>query len=290
MSEGLWHSQSAVVSSRVDMSSIPDALRFPLTFVLSGALHAAALSNLTQPPRLHSFPHEGDRLEVRLQDRRPVEKPVPFSMPVANTRPASPPPLTPPRTILPARVSAARTQIPMPESEIPPAEEPPTITTYPLDSEHASKISTEMTSMSPNRPSLKSGVPPPLETASVNTNAADGAAFAGMVAMPPDDTSGNAEIESAGTLGQPFPAPRIRQSRSPDYPEEARWEKRTGVTTLGFHIKSDGSVTAIMVLHSSGHADLDTAAIKALRQWRFELPTKGTSTSWYRYLFRFELT
>ncbi|MBU1225080.1 MAG: energy transducer TonB [Gammaproteobacteria bacterium] len=95
---------------------------------------------------------------------------------------------------------------------------------------------------------------------------------------------------SAGTLAAPYRAPKALHSPAPEYPEEARWEKRTGLATLGFRVEANGSVAEVRMLHSSGHADLDAAAVESLRHWRFVLPTGGAPASWYRYLFRFELT
>lgn len=87
-----------------------------------------------------------------------------------------------------------------------------------------------------------------------------------------------------------IPAPRAVRTPAPEYPEEARWERRTGLATLGFRLESDGSVAEIRLLHSSGHRDLDTAAMDALRHWRFVRPADADAVDWYRYVFRFELT
>lgn len=75
----------------------------------------------------------------------------------------------------------------------------------------------------------------------------------------------------------------------PEYPEEARWEKRVGRALLAFQLRPDGSARQIKLLTSSGHADLDHAAIESLRQWRFDQPSGTTTTAWYKYAFRFEL-
>lgn len=80
--------------------------------------------------------------------------------------------------------------------------------------------------------------------------------------------------------------PRLRYAPAPVYPEEARWEERTGVTTLSFRITAEGEAQEISVLVSSGHEDLDSAAISSLRSWRF---ANGHASAWYRYTFRFEI-
>lgn len=93
----------------------------------------------------------------------------------------------------------------------------------------------------------------------------------------------------AGSIAIPLPAPRTLRAPPPEYPEEARWEKRTGRVTLGFRLEPDGVVAEVRMLHSSGHADLDTAAARSLRHWRFTPPQGELMASWYRYAFRFEL-
>ena len=64
--------------------------------------------------------------------------------------------------------------------------------------------------------------------------------------------------------------PPLMKSRLPDYPEEARWEERTGKTTVKFKISGQGRVLEPSVSKSSGHRDLDLAAIKAIQFWHFK--------------------
>lgn len=79
-------------------------------------------------------------------------------------------------------------------------------------------------------------------------------------------------------------------SPPPEYPEEARWEKRTGRVLLAFRLRQDGIAEDVRLMASSGHADLDAAARESLERWRFEVPIGATKKSvWYRYAFRFEL-
>ncbi|MFZ2452260.1 MAG: TonB family protein [Methylovulum miyakonense] len=82
--------------------------------------------------------------------------------------------------------------------------------------------------------------------------------------------------------------PPLLKSRQPDYPEEARWEERTGKVTLKFKITDKGHVIDPGITTSSGHRDLDLAALQAIQNWRFE-PKKGLGSQWFFYSFRFEL-
>ena len=82
--------------------------------------------------------------------------------------------------------------------------------------------------------------------------------------------------------------PPLLKSSQPIYPEEARWEERTGKVTLKFRISDKGSVLDPKIKKSSGHRDLDLAAIQAIQSWRFDTQTPPTS-DWYYYSFRFNL-
>lgn len=79
-------------------------------------------------------------------------------------------------------------------------------------------------------------------------------------------------------------------SPAPDYPEEARWEKRTGRVLFSFRLTEDGMPEDIRLMASSGHADLDAAARESLERWRFEVAKSAKQgATWYKYAFRFEL-
>lgn len=91
-----------------------------------------------------------------------------------------------------------------------------------------------------------------------------------------------------GSTAAERPAPRAVYAPSPDYPEEARWEARTGRLVLGFLLTPEGRVGEVRLLQSSGSSEMDAAARDALRRWRFE-PSPGPGR-WYRQAFRFELS
>lgn len=83
--------------------------------------------------------------------------------------------------------------------------------------------------------------------------------------------------------------PPLLKSRQPEYPEEARWEERTGKVTVKFKISERGRIIEPSITDSSGHRDLDLAAIQAIRFWQFALKEGQTVNQWYYYSFRFEL-
>ncbi len=55
---------------------------------------------------------------------------------------------------------------------------------------------------------------------------------------------------------------------TPEYPFELRRARMTGYGYFRLHINKQGQVTAITVLQSTGHHQLDAEAMKALIRWR----------------------
>jgi protein TonB len=73
----------------------------------------------------------------------------------------------------------------------------------------------------------------------------------------------------AATAAKVNELPWIVSNPSPEYPREARrkgWIGRVGVHVL---ISDKGTVQQVDVLSSSGHAELDEAALAALWKWTF---------------------
>lgn len=83
--------------------------------------------------------------------------------------------------------------------------------------------------------------------------------------------------------------PPLVKSAQPRYPEEARWEERTGKVTIRFRISGRGRVIEPSITGSSGHRDLDLAAMQAIKIWQFSLKGGWNSSQWFFYSFRFEL-
>ena len=57
---------------------------------------------------------------------------------------------------------------------------------------------------------------------------------------------------------------------TPRYPESARRAGIEGTTILKLLVQADGGVASVTIARSAGHADLDHAAVQAIRRWRFE--------------------
>ncbi|MBI2882890.1 MAG: energy transducer TonB [Candidatus Methylomirabilis oxyfera] len=67
--------------------------------------------------------------------------------------------------------------------------------------------------------------------------------------------------------------PRGGYQVTPRYPESARRAGIEGTALLKFLVQADGGVANVTIERSSGYADLDHAAVQAIKRWRFE-PTR----------------
>jgi periplasmic protein TonB len=62
----------------------------------------------------------------------------------------------------------------------------------------------------------------------------------------------------------------------PRYPESARRQGVEGTVLLKVRVTEQGRVEAVQLERSTGHPDLDQAAIEAVRRWRFEPAHRGS--------------
>jgi protein TonB len=56
----------------------------------------------------------------------------------------------------------------------------------------------------------------------------------------------------------------------PDYPEVARQQHQEGMVVVSVEVGTDGRASDVILARSSGFPLLDTAALQAVRRWRFE--------------------
>ncbi|GEM_PF-3674845 len=85
-------------------------------------------------------------------------------------------------------------------------------------------------------------------------------------AAPAQQASASAEAPGAKVDQHARPLP---SNEPPGYPPAAIAENRQGRTVLKVVVDAEGQVTSVAVIHSSGHADLDQAAVMAVRNWTF---------------------
>ncbi len=58
-------------------------------------------------------------------------------------------------------------------------------------------------------------------------------------------------------------------NRPPQYPSEARLEKRQGQVQLAYYVTAEGTVRDVKILKSSGFADLDQQAASAVEKYKY---------------------
>ena len=78
-----------------------------------------------------------------------------------------------------------------------------------------------------------------------------------------------------GTGTGPTRGPRIVVGERPDYPENARAKGWEGTVRLQILVNTDGRVEEVRIVASSGYAELDQTAQRAVRSWRFSPALKN---------------
>jgi len=88
-----------------------------------------------------------------------------------------------------------------------------------------------------------------------------------------------------------FARPLGGYQTTPHYPEAARREGVEGTVTLRFEVLASGKVGTVQVQRSAGRADMDRAAVEAIRTWLFEPARRGKEAVavWVTLPVRFEL-
>lgn len=89
-----------------------------------------------------------------------------------------------------------------------------------------------------------------------------------------------AAATAATTLGiSALPAsaegPVLVKQVPPEYPRGAERRSLEGTVDLGFEVDADGKIAKVEVLGASMPGVFDSAAIKALEQWKFEKNSPG---------------
>jgi protein TonB len=89
---------------------------------------------------------------------------------------------------------------------------------------------------------------------------------------PPEQQSaaiGSAAPSVAAAIVPPRPVAGMETNRAPTYPDIARRRGEQGRVMLRVNVSADGTPLDVEVMATSGHPSLDTAALSAVRQWRF---------------------
>lgn len=95
------------------------------------------------------------------------------------------------------------------------------------------------------------------------------------VPPPPREEPAVQSAASAPRQAKVDAPPRPRASIRPDYPRLARLRGAEGSVLVEIRVNARGTVDEVTVVSSSGHDDLDAAAVKAAKAARFEPAKSG---------------
>ena len=80
-----------------------------------------------------------------------------------------------------------------------------------------------------------------------------------------ESNSNSTNTRSSGRLG-------CRTCSKPKYPENARKRRLEGKAEISVDVDKKGNVTNVRLAQTSGHAELDKAAVEQARNWKFNTP------------------
>jgi TonB family protein len=109
---------------------------------------------------------------------------------------------------------------------------------------------------------------------------------------PPDaEAPRTSSNESMGTIGSNSGIGVVRRVE-PDYPKSAVDRRAQGTTSVAFLVDANGHPGTVRVLHGSGDAQLDEAAVRAVQRWEFAAATSNGQVvpKWARLDINFNLT
>ncbi len=193
---------------------------------------------------------------------------------------------------VPISVTLVRAPAPAPASETATAA-PPADTSPPAAAEEAPAPPPppELAAIEPTAaaPALPEPVPPPppqrprppvAKAPLASTSAAhDRPASAAAPAAQPSQTAPAAAEPPQQSAALPLIPPRALSGAAgngkPAYPAEAMRRGIQGNVTLRVDVSRAGLATQVLVLASSGHRDLDDAAVAAVQKWRFVPASRG---------------
>lgn len=103
-----------------------------------------------------------------------------------------------------------------------------------------------------------------------NVSASNGAGTSKSEGVKPgtgnnkSDYGGNSDVKST-----PVVPPRILSSVNPKYPSDLRNNGIEGMVDVRMEVGTNGRIANAEVVTSSGYSQMDTAALKAVYQWKF---------------------
>ncbi|MBI4831224.1 MAG: energy transducer TonB [Candidatus Lindowbacteria bacterium] len=131
------------------------------------------------------------------------------------------------------------------------------------------------------------------ESSANGANVTDASRRGDPVGRPHGNIGGSLEPGAQGGLGGYLTAhpPAYMSNPKPEYPRDARRNGQEGTVVLLVEVLPNGNVREISIDKSSGFELLDSAAIKAVRKWRFVPAKNGTSSTsaWVKIPVEFSL-
>jgi periplasmic protein TonB len=238
---------------------IDRARTLKLPAVLSLLAHAAALltailflPSRTEPP---AMPPESS---IAL-----VFAPAPAALPSAAD--VAPAPVEEPHE------TATTEATPPPVQPEPTATEPPPPTPLPTTAEPEQEAQPVPTEPPPpvQRPSPKRPATARAHHAPSPPNASQTPPNPAAPSEQPSAAVGSAGPAVTAAIVPPRPVAGMETNRAPIYPEIARRRGEEGRVMLRVDVSADGMPLDVSVAGTSGHPSLDSAALSAVRQWRF---------------------
>ncbi|MGL5877103.1 MAG: TonB family protein [Xenococcaceae cyanobacterium] len=194
-----------------------------------------------------------------------VSKPIaPTPKPMIKNEPIAPPPTPQPPTPPPEIVKR-----PLPPLPPLPRPEP-----QPLPTEAPLPNNTLLTQSNPNSsfaiPNNNPG------TSSTVNNGQVGGQVGGTGSDDPLAKAGN-EVGGEGGTGGDGSGGKVSciECPKPDYPDDAREKEIEGKVRVSIDIDAEGNVMDVKIASSSGHTELDEAAIDKAREWKFDKSQSG---------------
>ncbi len=241
-----------LLPSRMALPDIPGATHFAMVFEPAPAAVPPVRAAPTATPAAVPTPPE-PTLEATLTNALPsqVAQPSAMQVPVLPAPPAPVPPRTalapvpappPVRTVAvplpapPAHIARAVSKAAAPPTRTPPAERQVALRPH-------SEPARQFASLTPPP------APAPAEAQSA-------------------EVAGSRPV-TAGPLIPPRPVAGMETNRAPTYPEIALRRREEGRVMLRVSVSADGRPVAVGVAQTSGYPTLDSAALSAVRQWRF---------------------
>jgi protein TonB len=191
-----------------------------------------------------------------------------------RSEPAAPPAETSVALLFePAPVSSPAAAV-LPQPESPVVEPPPSVVETPPE---ATPAPAQEAQPAPDEPSPR--VPAQLSKPAV-TARAHNAPIRPRVSPAPTETQSASvapvvRTATALLLVPPRPVAGMETNRAPIYPPGALRRGEQGRVMLRVNVSADGTPLDVALLETSGHSSLDSAALSAVRQWRFVPAMQG---------------